>query len=134
MKHRMIQKFTKNLFVASMVLMLLCANLFTFARGGMRDIELDPGKGDNVGNQVKVYPTIAKDLVTVHFFFETEGMVSMQVYDMQGRIVDGDQGYVTKARTHETTIDATALENGTYFVKLTSANGATLTSKVIVRH
>ncbi len=130
----MIQKFTKNLFVASMVLMLLCVNLFSFGAGKMKDIELDPGKGDNVGNQIKVYPTIAQDLVTVHFFFETEGMVSMQVYDMQGRVVDGVQGYVTKSRTHETTIDASVLGNGTYFVKLTSANGATLTSKVIVRH
>ena len=130
----MIQKFTKSFFVGGLMLALLCANLFTFGAGKMKDIELDPGKGDNVGNQIKVYPTIAQDMVTVHFFFENEGVVTMKVYDMQGHVVDGVNGYVTKARTHETTIDASILANGTYFVKLTSASGATLTSKVIVRH
>ncbi|HEX2898232.1 MAG TPA: T9SS type A sorting domain-containing protein [Bacteroidia bacterium] len=130
----MIQKITKKLLLASFALLLLCVNLFTFGAGKMKDIELDPGKGENVGNQIKVFPTIAQDLVTVHFFFETDGIVSLQVYDLQGRVVDGVQGYVSKARTHETTVDASALANGTYFVKLTSADGATLTSKVIVRH
>jgi hypothetical protein len=130
----MIQKFTKHLMVVALTVMLMTVNLFGFAKDGMKDIELDPDKTVNVGNQMKTFPTIASNEVTMHFFFENDGMVELDVYDSQGRTVHHDQGFVTKARTHETKWDVNQAENGTYFVKLTQANGASLISKVIVRH
>ena len=131
----MIQKITKKFLVAMLAITLIGVNLLAFGAGKMKDIELDPGKGENVGNMMKTFPTMATSQVTVNFFFASDDVVTLSVYDLQGRVVDpGAQGFVPKARLHESTIDVSTLANGTYFVKLAQNNGTVLTSKFVVQH
>ena len=126
---------TKNLMVVVFVAALVGFNVLAFAGTKMKDIEISPDKNPNIGNQMKVFPTIASSVVTVNFFFETDDHVTMSVYDLQGRAVDsGADGFVPKARLHESTIDANTLANGVYFVKLAQDHGATMTTKFIVKH
>lgn len=129
------KSFTKSLMVALFAAVLVGVNVLAFAGTKMKDIELDPGKGDNIGNQMKVFPTIATAQVAVHFFFETDDQVTMSVYDLQGRVVDpGAEGFVPKARLHESIVDVSTMNNGVYFVKLAQANGTTMTTKFMVQH
>jgi hypothetical protein len=128
----MMQKFTKKLGVAVLAVLLIGLNLIAVA--GMKDIELTPGKVDNKGNMMKVFPTIATDDVTVHFYFETDDQVTLNVFDMQGRQVAMDQGYVSKLRTHECIVGVNSIAPGVYFVKLTQAHGTSLTQKIVVQH
>ncbi len=131
----MIQKITKMFLIALLALCLIGVNVLAFAGTKMKDIELDPGKGDNVGNQMKVFPTIASAQVAVDFFIEQDAIVTLSIFDAQGRIADdGAQGFVPKARLHESLIDVSTMPNGMYFVKLAQTNGTTLTSKFVVRH
>ncbi|MFN8396077.1 MAG: T9SS type A sorting domain-containing protein [Bacteroidia bacterium] len=105
------------------------------AAGPMKDIELDPDKGDNKGNFMQAFPTIASSQVSVRFYFEHEGDVTLSVYDMQGRSVDtGAKGHIPAARMHESVIDASNLLNGVYFVKLTHADGTAKVAKIVVQH
>jgi hypothetical protein len=128
----MIQKFTKKVGMAVIAALLIGVNLF--AAGGMKDIELTPGKVENHGNMMKVFPTIATDDVTVHFFFETDDQVTLNVFDMQGRQVATDHGYVPALRTHEAIVDVSSMAPGVYFVKLTQAHGTSQMTKIVVQH
>jgi hypothetical protein len=126
------QRFTKGLVALMVALMLLTSNTIVLA--GMKDIELTPGKATNVGNMMKAFPTVADAQMTVHFFFETDGLVNLHVFDIQGRVVAADQGFVPQARTHECIVDVSGIAEGIYFAKLTHTNGTTLTSKFVVQH
>ena len=129
------KSFTKSLLVALFAAVLVGVNVLAFAGSKMKDIELDPGKGDNIGNLMRVFPTIATEQVAVHFFFATDDQVTMSVYDLQGRVVDpGAEGFVPKARLHESIVDVSTMNNGVYFVKLAQANGTTMTTKFMVQH
>ena len=129
------KSFTKSWLVALVAAVLVGINVLAFAGSKMKDIELDPGKGDNIGNLMKVFPTIATEQVAVHFFFATDDQVTMSVYDLQGRVVDpGAEGFVPKARLHESIVDVSTMNNGVYFVKLAQANGTTMTTKFMVQH
>lgn len=131
----MMQKITKNLFKALLMAVLVSVNLLAFGGGRMKDIELDPGKNDNHGDMMKVFPTIASSQATVHFYFATDDMVTLSLYDQNGRLaMPSDHGFVPKLRTHEDVIDLTGVANGTYFLKLSQANGKTLTTKIVVQH
>lgn len=127
------QNFTK-FFLMGMLVMLGIVNLVN-AAGPMKDIELDPGKGENKGNFMQAFPTIATSQVTVRFYFEHEGDVTLSVYDMQGRSVDaGAKGHIPAARMHESVIDASNILDGVYFVKLTHTDGTVKVSKIVVQH
>lgn len=117
-------------------LLVACAAIMVVGimKGKMRDIELTPDKLSHHGHMMKAFPTIADATVTIHFWFEQEGDVTLQVMDLQGRVVAQDQGHITALRTHETIVDAAQLQNGTYIARLAHADGTAQYSKFVVAH
>jgi hypothetical protein len=129
----MFQKFTKRFFIVTLAIVLVGVNSLGYAGSKMKDIELDPGKGDNVGNHLALITSASA--VAVDFFVESDGIVTLGVFDMQGRSVDsGAEGFVPKARMHESVVDVSNLQNGIYFVRLTHQNGTVMTAKFLVAH
>ena len=126
----------KNLYKAVLLFALVAVMVGGIMKGAgkMKDIEIDPGKIIHTGNSNQLYPSIASSEATVHFWFDTDGVVNLKVYDLQGKVVDGVEGTIRKSRTIETTIDVTGLQNGTYLARLIHENGTSLTSKFVVAH
>lgn len=130
--YRLMKKIYTRFLVFAMAILIVGGMLV--AKNGMKDIELDPGKHDNKGNVIKLFPSIVSTEATVHFWFDADGYVTMNVYDIQGRVAASDEGTIRALRTFETHVDAASLQSGTYFVRLTHSNGSSLTSKMVVAH
>lgn len=126
------QQFTR--LMLAMVAIMACFSLAN-AYPPMKDIELDPDKGENKGNFMLTFPTIASSQVAVRFYFEHEGDVTLSVFDTQGRKSEIESyGHIPAARMHECILDVTGIQNGVYFVKLTHADGTVKVSKIVVQH
>jgi hypothetical protein len=126
------KKIYSGLLVCALAVMMIGGMLQV--KGGMKDIELTPGKITNEGNSMKLFPSIASTQATVHFWFDADGYVTLHVFDIQGRVVATDEGQILKAHTIETQIDAQSLQNGAYFARLTHSSGKSMTSKFVVAH
>ena len=115
--------------------LLIVTGLGLFAAGPMKDIELDPDKAPNVGNQMLVYPTLAtrNDEVKIDFFFEQDGMVNVRVMDQTGRDAAAPSGgYLKAGRTNEVIQAGSELSAGLYYIQVSHENGATLTQKIMI--
>jgi hypothetical protein len=128
----MMKSFTKKALLGA-VLMLSFAT--TFAAGKMKDIELDPGKNVNVGNQMWFAASLVSTTIVVDFFFEQEGAVTAYLFDMNGNeAAESISGVVGASRTNECDWDATNIPQGIYFARLVHENGTVMTKKFVVMH
>ena len=79
-------------------------------------ITIDNGTGisDEISKNVKLYPNPATNQITV----EAEGLKSVSVIDMLGKVV-----FTVEASVNKETIDITSLGKANYFVKIVTEDG-----------
>lgn len=82
-----------------------------------------------VKNKVSIYPNPAKNEFYINFPGNTLGKVSIEIYDMSGKLVSSEDKIPTDTKK---AISTDRLVNGTYLVKVKGL-GIDATSKVIVR-
>ncbi len=72
-----------------------------------------------------IYPNPASDYLTVQFI--TPGKWSIDLYNMQGKLVNSESVY----KKHQHTLSIEALPSGIYLVNCTSAQGRTYSQRII---
>jgi len=78
------------------------------------------------------YPNPFNPATTISFDLPLAGMVTLVVYDIQGREVAKLVGGYQTAGNHEVTFDAKDLVSGVYFVRLDVDGGQSMVRKVVV--
>lgn len=82
----------------------------------------------------EVYPNPIQDNTTVSFFLENSQTVSLQLFDMTGRLVlDMFNGNLNAGEHQFPVQTAEKLNSGLYFVRLTTTEGRTVTQKLVVQ-
>ncbi|WP_449398828.1 T9SS type A sorting domain-containing protein [Chryseobacterium wanjuense] len=82
-----------------------------------------------VKDNISIYPNPAKNEFFINFPSNTLGKVSVEIYDMSGKLVSSENKISPDAKK---AISTDKLINGTYMVKVKGL-GFDATSKVIVR-
>lgn len=80
-------------------------------------------------NQISIYPNPAKDEFYINFPTNTIGKVSLEIYDMSGKMVSSEDKISPDAKK---AVSTNNLTNGTYMVKVKGL-GFEASSKVIVK-
>ncbi|SHH46357.1 Por secretion system C-terminal sorting domain-containing protein [Chryseobacterium oranimense] len=80
-------------------------------------------------NKISIYPNPAKDEFFINFPSNTVGKVSLEIYDMSGKLVSSEDKISPDAKK---AVSTSNLVNGTYMVKVKGL-GIDATSKVIVK-
>ncbi|MGL6125987.1 T9SS type A sorting domain-containing protein [Chryseobacterium artocarpi] len=80
-------------------------------------------------NKISIYPNPAKDEFFINFPSNTIGKVSVELYDMSGKLVSSEDKISPETKK---SISTNKLVNGTYMVKVKGL-GFESTSKVIVK-
>ena len=73
-----------------------------------------------VKNEVRFYPNPVKDILTIELKSLTNQNVDLQVIDISGRIIYSKQPFI---KDHKMSYDASALNSGLYFLRLTDRKG-----------
>jgi len=71
--------------------------------------------------ELKLYPNPVYDIVNVEFDIIEQGVVSIQVMDLSGKVVNSLQSSVNKGK-NKLSLDLSHLANGTYIMKAVSGN------------
>ncbi|MBU0692921.1 T9SS type A sorting domain-containing protein [bacterium] len=123
-------------------------------RGGLRDICLEspyawivgggvilrsdiPSSSDNQWNKIvtdyslSAYPNPFNSTTTLTFDIPQAGRVSLNVFDITGRLVTTLQDRVTLAGTYSVPFEGTSLSSGIYFVSL-KGNTVSTTKKIVL--
>lgn len=116
------------------LVVLLIAGLCFDSMAGMKDIELNPDKLVKTGSSISVFPSLANTETTVHFWFEFDGVVTANIIDMQGRVLESESGYFVHEHLIEGKFDVSNYAPGTYFMRLVHSTGKVLTAKFMVAH
>ncbi|MBU1638706.1 T9SS type A sorting domain-containing protein, partial [bacterium] len=69
---------------------------------------------------LRAYPNPFNPSTTISFDLPQSGYVSLQVFDMLGRLVESLEGRVLQAGPHTTQFHGNDLASGIYFVQLKS--------------
>lgn len=90
-------------------------------------------QASDFGANLSVYPNPANDMVTVSFDLVNTADVTVKVLDLTGRevAISVEQSLVRGA--NKVTVPVGGLQNGLYFVKLETSNGAKATRVLIAR-
>lgn len=78
------------------------------------------------------YPNPTNDGIQVEFTLAHETEVSIEIVDIGGRVIRGNENTVFPVGTHTQLFDLSTFANGTYFVKFTSNNSTVHTEKIIL--
>ena len=81
---------------------------------------------------IAVYPNPVSEKVSVRFELESRQLISIVLYDQQGRLVETFLEDAKKAGRHEFSFNTASLPTGSYILNISGANGL-LSSKSIVR-
>ena len=81
--------------------------------------------------QLSILPNPAKEVASVKFKMISNSKVSVDIIDLNGRIVKHIDPSETFSGINELPLDLSSLENGIYIVKLTSDNGVNSTKLVV---
>jgi hypothetical protein len=91
-------------------------------------------KSLGISGRMQVYPNPASDVFTLDMVADQSGDATVTMLDATGRVVLGAQRLgLAKGEQRYMTINASALNNGTYFL-LVEQNGTTTTQRVMVAH
>ncbi len=82
--------------------------------------------------ELSVYPNPAQHETRLKFVMTKAGMVDIQVYDLNGRLVKSQRSSQLPAGEHEMQLQVSDLQQGTYLIHL-NANGESLSQKLIVQ-
>ncbi|KMQ60925.1 metalloprotease [Chryseobacterium sp. BLS98] len=93
------------------------------------DCVLATNEVKTVKNKISIYPNPAKDEFFINFPSSTIGKVSLEIYDMSGKLVSSEDKISPDAKK---AVSTSNLVNGTYMVKVKGL-GIDATSKVIVK-
>ncbi len=80
---------------------------------------------------LSAYPNPFNPVTTLTYELPEDGMVKMEIYDVQGRQVNALVNGYESAGVHQVVWDANGLPSGSYFVQLKSG-GMTVTQKVLL--
>jgi hypothetical protein len=80
-----------------------------------------------------VHPNPCTASASVRFTTASPGMVSLTVYDIQGRLVHTGFNDILQQGAHSVDLDTSRLSSGLYFVKITSEGGSTMRSLTVLR-
>jgi len=109
----------------------------TFGRGLIRLDEFqkpvgifNPGPASGTGPEFKVYPNPATDMARIEFTLNTSNKVSIQMFDLTGKLVRTmDMGHLPTGN-HEVNLSVSSMPSGTYILKV--MNGSQGSSGKIV--
>ncbi|MFI5163935.1 MAG: glycosyl hydrolase family 18 protein [Bacteroidia bacterium] len=75
-------------------------------------------------NEVKldIYPNPVTDLITMHLEFPENGMISLSLYDITGRVIYKIEKAVDEQPSYQLSIPVSNLNSGIYFLKLETAS------------
>ncbi len=79
-----------------------------------------------------VYPNPASDVAKVNFKLTTPSSVSLNIVDVQGRIIEQQNAVVYATGSHQIVLDCKSLSKGFYFVNLTIGNKV-ITQKLVIK-
>ncbi|MBL7920579.1 MAG: choice-of-anchor D domain-containing protein [Bacteroidia bacterium] len=80
---------------------------------------------------VSLYPNPTKDFATVKVVSENSGNVTVNIYDIQGKLVKSPIESLTEQGENLISINTVDLKNGLYFVEVTSAGKKTRVEMVV---
>jgi hypothetical protein len=113
----------------------IVANLYEASGAGWNSVatykylfDVPTGINDLAGAEINatIYPNPAKDLISISFDNHSDKIATINIYDINGKavnpIITGDQ-----------TIDVSGLNNGLYYLSITTDNGF-MTRKIAVQH
>ena len=83
--------------------------------------------------QFSLFPNPANDLVTIEYPGNSNGMVSVQVFDLTGKMVMNFIDSVIGSNS-QLTIDVSELDNGVYLLSLIDGTNSGNVGRLIVRH
>ena len=101
----------------------------TVSRFGPTEAVNFPGAAREI--ELSVYPSPARGSITVDYTLNSDGRISISLYDLSGRRVSTVFDGETTAGRHDYSYDAAALTPGVYLVRLTTDAG-TLTRRVVI--
>ncbi|MDO6388709.1 DUF4331 family protein [Pontibacter sp. BT731] len=83
--------------------------------------------------EIETYPNPASEFTTIRYNLINDATVSMQVFDMAGRLVGSPlQNRQQRAGVHEVKIDVSKLDRGVYFATMEDSDGKKQTVKIVV--
>lgn len=94
-------------------------------------LSIDNSRTAEAAELLQNYPNPFNPATTISFNLSTESAVKLTVYNCNGELVKELLNENRAAGTHSVNFDASALNSGLYFYKL-SANGKNLTSKMVL--
>jgi hypothetical protein len=96
------------------------------------DISQDMKKQDILMKEITSYPNPTATSTTIRFNLVDKTTVSMQVFDVTGKVVATPiQEKPHAAGTHEVSLDLSKLGHGVYYATLKSSDGKKQTIKII---
>lgn len=87
--------------------------------------------GDETSNQVYVYPNPTNNNLNVSFHLNQKEVVSLELYDLTGRIVYTHHESKTSPGLNYSTVNCSELSVGTYLLKVRKNNSASVVKVVI---
>ncbi|HJN69716.1 MAG TPA: T9SS type A sorting domain-containing protein, partial [Candidatus Marinimicrobia bacterium] len=77
--------------------------------------------GNTLPNEFALYPAFPNPfnpVTTISFTTDIEGEIQLDIFDINGRLVDQMNYENISPGTHRTTWDASSLSSGVYFIRL----------------
>lgn len=96
-------------------------------------IKVTPGSSSlNTKASLRVYPNPATQKLSIEINTAETGKASISLYDITGKLVNSNSA-TTTAGVNQSVLDVSTLENGVYFLKITSDWG-TYNERVLIQH
>lgn len=86
------------------------------------------GVNEHIGRAAQIFPNPTHDIININTGFETGTEYSVNVFDLQGRVIAN----FTSSKTIES-LDLSSFDAGTYLMQIKSANGETLQVSQIIK-
>lgn len=103
-----------------------------FDSQGWTGIEENPGSVTR-GGFVNLAPNPVKNIATISYIVQTEGRVTISLYDATGRLVNDLVNENKTTGTYSTTVESNDIAAGVYFVRVETPDGVGAKTMTIVR-